>query len=90
MIIGKIPTLCQMAEKKLWRKLMWHANLQCTVLEVKQIDGLDMTVDVLVVNGYMKEGDQSVFCLRHGGGGHYISMIIGPVINYKRVNFISK
>ena len=29
---------------------MWHANLQATVLEVKQIDGLGMTVDVLVVN----------------------------------------
>jgi len=58
--------LCQMAEKKLWRKLMWHANLQCSVLEVKQIDGLGMTVDVLVVNGYMKEGDRAVFCTLNG------------------------
>lgn len=58
--------LCQMAQRKLWRQLMWHANLQCTVLEVKQIDGLGMTVDVLVVNGYLREGDRAVFCTLDG------------------------
>ena len=58
--------LCQMAQKKIWRQLMWHANLQCTVLEVKAIDGLGMTVDVLVVNGYLREGDKAVFCTLDG------------------------
>jgi translation initiation factor 5B len=58
--------LCQMAQKKLEEKLMWHANLQCTVLEVKAIDGLGMTVDVLVVNGHLKEGDKAVFCTLDG------------------------
>lgn len=58
--------LCQMAQRKLWRKIMWHANLQATVLEVKQIDGLGMTVDVLVVNGYLREGDKAVFCTLDG------------------------
>lgn len=58
--------LCQMAQRKLWKQLMWHANLQCTVLEVKQIDGLGMTVDVLVVNGYLREGDRAVFCTLDG------------------------
>jgi translation initiation factor 5B len=58
--------LCQMAQKKIWRQIMWHANLQCTVLEVKAIDGLGMTVDVLVVNGYLNEGDKAVFCTLDG------------------------
>jgi len=58
--------LCQMAQKKLADKLMWHANLECTVLEVKAIDGLGMTVDVLVVNGYLKEGDRAVLCTLDG------------------------
>mmetsp|Transcript_24754 Transcript_24754/g.36302 ORF Transcript_24754/g.36302 Transcript_24754/m.36302 type:complete len:1002 (+) Transcript_24754:45-3050(+) len=58
--------LCQMAQRKIWRKIMWCANLQCTVLEVKAIDGLGMTVDVLVVNGYLKEGDKAVFCTLDG------------------------
>ena len=52
--------LCQMAQRKLWKQIMWHANLQCTVLEVKQIDGLGMTVDVLLVNGYLREGDKGL------------------------------
>jgi translation initiation factor 5B len=58
--------LCQIAERKLWRQLMWCANLQCTVLEVKAIDGLGMTVDCLVVNGYLREGDKAVFCTLDG------------------------
>lgn len=58
--------LCQMAQRKLVDKLMWHANLQATVLEVKAIDGLGMTVDVLVVNGYLREGDKAVFCTLDG------------------------
>lgn len=58
--------LCQIAQRKLWRNLMWCANLQATVLEVKAIDGLGMTVDVLCVNGYLNEGDKAVFCTLDG------------------------
>jgi len=58
--------LCQISQRKLWEKLMWCANLQCTVLEVKAIDGLGMTVDVLVVNGHLREGDKAVFCTLDG------------------------
>lgn len=58
--------LCQMAQRKLVDSLMWHANLQATVLEVKAIDGLGMTIDVLVVNGFLKEGDRAVFCTLDG------------------------
>lgn len=58
--------LCQIAQRNLVDKLMWHANLQATVLEVKAIDGLGMTVDVLVVNGYLREGDRAVFCTLDG------------------------
>jgi translation initiation factor 5B len=58
--------LCQMAQRKLVEQLMWCANLQATVLEVKSIDGLGMTVDVLVVNGFLREGDKAVFCTLDG------------------------
>jgi len=61
-----LQLLCRMAQVKLWQRLMWHANLQATVLEVKAIDGLGMTVDVLVVNGYLREGDRAVFCTLDG------------------------
>ncbi|GMH52922.1 hypothetical protein TrRE_jg3943, partial [Triparma retinervis] len=58
--------LCRMAQEKLWRQLMWCGNLQCTVLEVKAIEGLGMTVDVIVVNGTIKEGDKVVLCSMDG------------------------
>jgi translation initiation factor 5B len=58
--------LCQIGQRKLNKQLQWHANLQATVLEVKAIDGLGMTVDVLVVNGFLREGDKAVFCTLDG------------------------
>merc|ERR1740139_61978 len=58
--------LCQMAQRKLWKQIMWCGNLQCTVLEVKAIDGMGMTVDVIVVNGYLREGDKVVMCTLDG------------------------
>jgi len=58
--------LCRMAQEKLWRQLMWCGNLQCTVLEVKAIEGLGMTVDVIVVNGAIREGDKVVLCTMDG------------------------
>jgi translation initiation factor 5B len=54
--------LCQILQRRLLRRLMWCTNFQCTMLEVKVIDGLGMTIDLLVVNGYLREGDKAVFC----------------------------
>lgn len=36
--------------------------LQCTVLEVKVIEGHGTTIDVVLVNGVLHEGDQIVVC----------------------------
>lgn len=58
--------LCQISTRRLWKQLMWCANLQCTVLELKTIEGMGMTVDVLLVNGYLKEGDRAVLCTLDG------------------------
>jgi len=58
--------LCQISQRKIWESIMWCANLEATVLEVKAIDGLGMTVDVLLVNGYLREGDKAVFCTLDG------------------------
>jgi translation initiation factor IF-2 len=39
-----------------------HIVFQCTVLEVKVIEGHGTTVDVVLVNGMLHEGDQIVVC----------------------------
>ena len=49
-------------QKMMSERLMFISELQCTVLEVKVIEGLGTTVDVVLVNGVLREGDQIVLC----------------------------
>ena len=37
-------------------------GMQATVLEVKVVEGLGTTIDVVLVNGILHEGDQIVVC----------------------------
>ena len=48
------------------QRLMFISELQCTVLEVKVIEGLGTTIDVVLVNGMLHEGDQIVVCGLNG------------------------
>mmetsp|Transcript_4295 Transcript_4295/g.10410 ORF Transcript_4295/g.10410 Transcript_4295/m.10410 type:complete len:1349 (-) Transcript_4295:76-4122(-) len=54
--------LSTLPAKMLIDKIMYHDNLECTVLEVKAIEGLGTTMDVIVVNGKLKEKQKIVVC----------------------------
>ncbi|CAI7893108.1 unnamed protein product [Closterium sp. NIES-53] len=54
--------LVQLTQKLMEEQLMYVASVQCTVLEVKVIEGLGTTIDVVLVNGVLHEGDQIVVC----------------------------
>jgi len=44
------------------RRLVLKPRLDCTILEVKQIEGRGTTIDVVLVNGKLHEGDVIVVC----------------------------
>ncbi|KAG7597798.1 Translation protein beta-barrel domain superfamily [Arabidopsis suecica] len=58
--------LVQWAQKTMVEKLTYVDKVQCTVLEVKVIEGHGITVDVVLVNGVLREGDQIVVCGSQG------------------------
>ncbi|KAL5983084.1 hypothetical protein ACLOJK_017164 [Asimina triloba] len=58
--------LVQWTQKTMVEKLTFVNELQCTVLEVKVIEGLGTTIDVVLVNGMLHEGDQIVVCGMQG------------------------
>ncbi|KAM1759582.1 hypothetical protein ACFX11_002561 [Malus domestica] len=58
--------LVQWTQKTMVEKLTFSNEIQCTVLEVKVIEGLGTTIDVVLVNGVLHEGDQIVVCGMQG------------------------
>ncbi|CAA0822046.1 eukaryotic translation initiation factor 2 (eIF-2) family protein [Striga hermonthica] len=52
----------KMAQKKMNKRLTYSSEVQCTVLEVKFIEGKGTTIDVVLVNGVLHEGDRIVVC----------------------------
>lgn len=64
-----IWNLISISQTRLLERIMAVSVLQCTVLEVKVIEGLGTTIDVILVNGTLREGDTIV-----------ISTMDGPVV----------
>ncbi|KAL1820184.1 hypothetical protein ACET3Z_015053 [Daucus carota] len=58
--------LVQWSQKTMVEKLTYSDVVQCTVLEVKVIEGHGTTIDVVLVNGVLHEGDQIVVCGMQG------------------------
>ncbi|WJX20609.1 photosystem II [Trifolium repens] len=52
--------LVQWTQRTMIEKLTYSEEVQCTVLEVKVIEGHGTTIDVVLVNGVLHEGDQIV------------------------------
>lgn len=55
-----LALIVEMCQNKLAKRLMYSDELQATVLEVKAIPGLGTTIDVILVNGSLREGDTMV------------------------------
>ena len=58
--------LVQLTQNRLTDSLMYLSELEATVLEVKVIEGLGTTIDVILSNGILREGDRIVLCGLNG------------------------
>jgi translation initiation factor 5B len=58
--------MMHLVQRFLENKVAFKNELQCTVLEVKPIQGIGMTIDVVLVNGKLREGDTIVLCGLNG------------------------
>ncbi|TFK22197.1 hypothetical protein FA15DRAFT_596525 [Coprinopsis marcescibilis] len=61
-----ILLLVNLTQQRMSDALMYISELECTVLEVKVIEGLGTTIDVILSNGYLREGDRIVVCGLNG------------------------
>ncbi|KAG8776312.1 hypothetical protein FRC12_000989 [Ceratobasidium sp. 428] len=61
-----IMLLVNLTQQRMADALMYISELECTVLEVKVIEGLGTTIDVVLSNGYLRESDKIVVCGLNG------------------------
>lgn len=58
--------ICEFSQNMLSRRLMFSEELQATVLEVKAIPGLGTTIDAILINGRLREGDTAILAGTEG------------------------
>ena len=70
--------LVHLTQTRMSQKLMYLSELECTVLEVKVIEGLGTTIDVILSNGVLHEGDRIVICGLNGPIATNIRALLTP------------
>ncbi|CEP64848.1 translation initiation factor eIF5B LALA0_S14e00650g [Lachancea lanzarotensis] len=58
--------LLELTQKRMSKQLMYLSHVAATVLEVKVVEGFGTTIDVILSNGYLREGDRIVLCGLNG------------------------
>eukprot|EP00158_Paraphelidium_tribonemae_P006854 Partr_v1_DN27998_c2_g1_i1_m11076 putative Translation Initiation Factor len=70
--------LTQLTQNRLTDSLMYLSELEATVLEVKVIEGHGTTIDVILSNGILREGDRIVICGLNGPISTNIRALLTP------------
>lgn len=73
-----IMLLIQLTQKHMGEQLMYISELEATVLEVKVIEGQGTTIDVILSNGVLHEGDKIAVCGMTGAIVTNIRAILTP------------
>ncbi|OAA80831.1 mitochondrial translation initiation factor IF-2 [Akanthomyces lecanii RCEF 1005] len=73
-----LKLIIQLTQERMTNALMYLSEVQATVLEVKAIEGFGMTIDVILSNGILKEGDRIVVCGTEGAIKTNIRALLTP------------
>lgn len=73
-----LKLLITLTQERMANKLMYLSEVECTVLEVKVIEGLGTTIDVILSNGVLHEGDRIVLCGLNGAIATNIRALLTP------------
>ncbi|KAK4644390.1 eukaryotic translation initiation factor 5B [Podospora bellae-mahoneyi] len=57
-----LKLIAQLTQERMVGSLMYLSEVEATVLEVKAIEGFGMTIDVILSNGILREGDRIMLC----------------------------
>ncbi|KAI9663160.1 MAG: hypothetical protein M1821_008208 [Bathelium mastoideum] len=57
-----LKLLVSLTQERMTNSLMYLSEVECTVLEVKVVEGYGTTIDVVLSNGILREGDRIVIC----------------------------
>ncbi|ODA78512.1 hypothetical protein RJ55_05893 [Drechmeria coniospora] len=73
-----LKLIVQLTQERMVGSLMYLSEVQATVLEVKAIEGFGMTIDVILSNGILREGDRIVLCGTEGAITTNIRALLTP------------
>ena len=73
-----LKLLTSLTQERMTNSLMYLSEVECTVLEVKVIEGLGTTIDVVLSNGILREGDRVVLCGLNGPISTNIRALLTP------------
>jgi translation initiation factor 5B len=70
--------LLELTQKRMSKQLKYLTGVEATILEVKVIEGLGTTIDVILSNGVLHEGDRIVLCGMNGPIATNIRALLTP------------
>ena len=73
-----LQTLVDLCQNRMNERIQYVPAVQCTVLEVKMIEGLGTSVDVILINGKLKEGQTIVVAGLEGAITTQIRALLTP------------
>ena len=70
--------LIGLTQKFMTKKIKFRENTKCVILEVRKLDGVGYTIDVILINGRLKVGDTIMFLTYQGVKTTQIKRIYSP------------